>query len=88
MKLKITLISDTHTNHRDITDSLPGGDVLIHSGDIMNSGRDVEDVYDFCEWFNDLNYTHKIFIAGNHDRLFETNPKLINEILTEEIEPL
>ena len=61
--MKITFISDTHNKHKLLTDNnlLPGGDVIIHSGDI--SGRGYEDeIIDFLEWFQDLNYTHKIFI--------------------------
>jgi Icc-related predicted phosphoesterase len=72
--MRITFISDTHTKHHQVTNDLPGGDLLIHAGDIMNSGRDRDDIVLFCDWFNELdNYTHKLFIAGNHDRLFETN---------------
>ena len=72
--MRITFISDTHTKHHEVTNDLPGGDLLIHAGDIMNSGRDQDDIVSFCDWFNQLdNYTHKIFIAGNHDRLFETD---------------
>ena len=70
--MKITFISDTHNKHKELTDNnlLPGGDVIIHSGDI--SGRGYEDeIIDFLDWFQDLNYTHKIFIAGNHDFWFE-----------------
>lgn len=72
---RITFISDTHTKHKVCELDLPGGDILLHAGDIMNSGYDMNDIQNFCEWFDDLdNYTHKIFIAGNHDRLFENNP--------------
>ena len=72
---KITFISDTHGKHHEITDDLSGGDILIHAGDIMNSGRHKEEALSFLEWFNSLdNYKHKIFIAGNHDRLFENIP--------------
>jgi predicted phosphodiesterase len=74
--MKLTFISDTHTKHKLIPSTdLPGGDIIIHSGDIMNSGYSYADIADFCEWFSGLEqYTHKIFIAGNHDRLFEDNP--------------
>jgi Icc-related predicted phosphoesterase len=73
--MKITFISDTHTKHYQVTNDLPGGDLLIHAGDIMNSGRSRDDIVSFCDWFNQLdNYTHKLFIAGNHDRLFENDP--------------
>jgi Icc-related predicted phosphoesterase len=72
--MRITFISDTHTKHYQVTNDLPGGDLLIHTGDIMNSGRDRDDIVLFCDWFDQLNnYTHKLFIAGNHDRLFETD---------------
>ena len=36
-KMKITFISDTHTKHHQVTSQLPGGDLLIHAGDLMNS---------------------------------------------------
>lgn len=68
----ITFISDTHNKHRELEGKLPGGDIIIHSGDIMNSGYSWREIDDFCEWFSGLDqYKHKIFIAGNHDRLFE-----------------
>jgi predicted phosphodiesterase len=39
----ITFISDTHTKHRYCELDLPGGDLLIHAGDLMNSGYDEND---------------------------------------------
>lgn len=78
---KITFISDTHGKHHEITGDLPGGDILIHCGDFMNSGRYEGEAISFLEWFNGLdNYKHKIFIAGNHDRLFEDVPTIAREI--------
>jgi Icc-related predicted phosphoesterase len=80
--MKITLISDTHTRHHEITNDLPGGDLLIHSGDLMNSGRNIEDIKSFCKWFDSLDqYTHKVFIAGNHDRMFQEDPERAMEIV-------
>ena len=81
--MRITFISDTHTKHAQITQDLPGGDLLIHAGDLMNSGYYWEEVYPFLDWFNNLdNYDHKVFIAGNHDRLFEDRPEEIKGLLT------
>lgn len=84
--MRITLISDTHTKHEELTydpQDLPGGDLLIHAGDIMNSGRNPMDIYKFCKWFDGLEqYDHKVFIAGNHDRIFETDPEMASEIYT------
>jgi Icc-related predicted phosphoesterase len=80
---RITFISDTHTKHTRITQDLPGGDLLIHAGDLMNSGYYWEEVYPFLDWYNNLgNYEHKVFIAGNHDRLFEDKPEEIKGLLT------
>lgn len=83
--MRITLISDTHTKHAELmwdkTD-LPGGDLLIHAGDLMNSGYNSNDITSFCKWFNELEqYDHKVFIAGNHDRKFEDKPEQAMEIV-------
>ena len=77
MKTRITVISDTHTRHGLIPmEDLPGGDLLICAGDIMNSGYNKYDIYDFCHWYQSLKqYEDKIFIAGNHDRMFENHPE-------------
>ena len=79
--MNITLISDTHTNHNDLNNSLIGGDVLIHSGDVSSRGN-LEEISDFIKWFNSIDsYKQKIFIAGNHDYLFQNNPKQTTELL-------
>lgn len=78
----VTLISDTHTKHEIITKDLPGGDLLLHSGDIMNSGYEKQDVINFCNWYSSItNYKSKVFIAGNHDRMFQDFPETIEDIL-------
>jgi len=77
--MKLTFISDTHTKHNML--NLPGGDVLIHSGDFMNTGYDRHNVMRFLDWFIEQPYKQKIFIAGNHDRFFEDNPEQTNTIL-------
>jgi predicted phosphodiesterase len=81
--MRITILSDTHTRHGLIPmKDLPGGDILIHSGDIMNSGYDKNNILDFCEWFSNIKgYNDKFFIAGNHDRLFELEPEVVKGYL-------
>ena len=76
--MKIHCISDTHTRHQEI--ELSGGDVLIHSGDIL-SKPDPSQLTEFLVWFSEQKYTTKIFIAGNHDHIFEKKPTLIKKIL-------
>ena len=78
--MRITHISDTHNKHSQLNGKLPGGDLLIHSGDISSLGRQSE-VERFVKWFNGINnYTHKIFIAGNHDMTFDSE-KLLRDKL-------
>jgi len=80
--MKITFISDTHNKHNQVTSSLPGGDLLVHTGDISSMGYQHE-IQQFLKWFNKLdNYTHKIFIAGNHDWGFQNNVGEAEGILT------
>jgi len=65
--MRITFISDTHSKHKQITHDLPGGDLLIHAGDMSSMGYR-EEIKNFCDWFDSINnYYHKVFIAGNHD---------------------
>ena len=63
--MRILHISDTHGRHGELHD-LPEADVVVHSGDFTFAGSEAE-AYDFMDWFCDLPYPHKIFIAGNHD---------------------
>jgi predicted phosphodiesterase len=82
--MKITCISDTHNQHLHIPpDWLEGGDVLVHAGDISGRGS-LREVEEFLAWFNELPYTHKIMIAGNHDFWFEkVSTFAVNEMLQE-----
>jgi Icc-related predicted phosphoesterase len=81
MKKKITFISDTHTKHKHLTNDLPGGDILIHCGDISSRGY-INEIKNFLEWFDGIKgYEYKIFIAGNHDFGFQDNPKECVELL-------
>tara|TARA_B110000914_G_scaffold183930_1_gene167051 strand:+ start:412 stop:1095 length:684 start_codon:yes stop_codon:yes gene_type:complete len=76
--MKVHCISDTHNKHEEI--DLPGGDLLIHSGDIMSSDNPSE-LLQFLMWLESQLYTTKLFIAGNHDHLLEQKPELIEKIL-------
>ena len=81
--MKFVIISDTHGQHKNLT--LPKGDVIIHAGDISQRGKESE-IIDFLNWFKDLDFKYKIFIAGNHDFFFEeTSEKDIQRIIPENI---
>lgn len=63
--IDILHLSDTHGQHKNLK-SLPEADVIVHSGDFTFAGSE-EEAYDFMNWFCNLPYKQKIFIAGNHD---------------------
>ena len=52
--MKILHLSDTHGLHHRL-DDMPEADVIVHSGDISNSGTE-EEVLDFLNWFIALPY--------------------------------
>ncbi|KKM06798.1 hypothetical protein LCGC14_1740350 [marine sediment metagenome] len=84
--MKIIAISDTHGKHRDLEfrKSMPAGDMIIHAGDVSNVGT-LAQINDFLYWFGGLDYEHKIFIAGNHDFMFEQNSVLARNLIPEGI---
>jgi len=83
MEFKITVISDTHTRHRKCEGELPGGDILIHAGDFMSSGYSPYEAEEFLNWFDAISgYDTKVFIAGNHDRLMQSDPEWVKFILS------
>lgn len=81
--MKICCISDTHGKHHQL--SLPKADLIIHAGDISKRGKKNE-IIDFLNWFSNLDYTYKLFIAGNHDFFFEKeSDEKINELIPKNV---
>jgi Icc-related predicted phosphoesterase len=81
MLLKATFISDTHGRHQGITDKLTGGDIIFHTGDHSSTGSELE-IENFLNWYSQLPYTYKVFIAGNHDLGFEHQPDIIQKLIS------
>ena len=79
--LRLVCVGDTHGFHRRLV--LPPGDILIHSGDF--DGRSVKQIDDFNAWLGTLPFRYKLVVAGNHDLLFDRDPKLARAHLTEAI---
>lgn len=77
--MKVVAISDTHGLHHSL--KLPKGDMLIHAGDLSQSGFSKQ-VKNFLKWFSAQDFKYKIFIAGNHDFFFEkkTEERIRNTI--------
>ena len=76
--MKAILISDTHSMHGYLKNMPPDADAIIHSGDVSKRGTK-QQVLDFLYWYSHLPYRYKIFIAGNHDFLFEDDPEFIKQ---------
>lgn len=76
----VTIISDTHGLHDCVT--LPGGDLLIHCGDVSPAGE-IADVERFLSWYRRQDYARKVFIAGNHDWLFQREPQRARRLVAQ-----
>lgn len=78
--MRLVCISDTHNAHKGL--HIPDGDVLIHAGDATGQGLTLE-VERFLGWFGSQPHPHKIFIAGNHDWLFQRSPERAAQLLAQ-----
>lgn len=85
--MRILTLSDTHGLHHKIPSNWlkNDGDIkidtIIHAGDISNIGK-LDEIEDFCKWYDTLDFTNKIFIAGNHCWGFQRQPKEVAEIIS------
>jgi calcineurin-like phosphoesterase family protein len=61
--IRVVCISDTHTL---IPNHVPPGDILIHAGDLTNSGS-VASLQSQINWLCSLPHKEIIVISGNHD---------------------
>lgn len=78
--MRLVCISDTHEFHDQV--QIPDGDVLIHAGDITMQGHPGK-VAKFLAWFGEQPHKNKIFIAGNHDWIFETKPEIARQMVAQ-----
>jgi len=65
----VVCISDTHNSHASLP-PLPAGDILIHAGDLSQSGSP-EEVSAALDWMAAQPHLHKFLIAATHDRCLE-----------------
>ena len=69
---KIFAFSDTHGMYRRL--SIPSdSDILICAGDACE-GFNPADLKNFFEWYLNIPAKLRIFVPGNHDRIFNTEP--------------
>lgn len=78
--MKLVCYSDAHWHFREV--KVPPGDVLVYAGDWC-SGDDMMNTIHFASHLKTLPHKHKIVIAGNHDRIAESNPELVANLFAE-----
>ncbi|KAJ5691608.1 hypothetical protein N7488_012343 [Penicillium malachiteum] len=64
--ITVVCISDTHNTQTKV----PNGDILIHAGDLTQSGS-FQELQDAITWLRSLPHPTKIVIAGNHELLLD-----------------
>jgi hypothetical protein len=74
--IRFCLISDTHDRHH-LFPQLPPCDILVHSGDILMTGRlmsrhgAIRKLTAFNEWIGQQSARWRIVVGGNHDSVLE-----------------
>jgi len=81
ISMKVVIISDTHTFHREPSFEIPDGDTLIHCGDFTMSGS-IHEAFEFKDWFDNLPHQNKLVIGGNHDRCFGQDEMMALKMFT------
>ncbi|KAF2644758.1 metallophosphoesterase domain-containing protein 2 [Massarina eburnea CBS 473.64] len=83
---RVVCISDTH-NHFPDNDSIPAGDILIHAGDMTDSGS-IDEIQRHVNWLASLPHKEIIVISGNHDTYLDprTRPSLREDQRTGEVD--
>ena len=69
---RIFAFSDTHGMYRRIS-ILADADILICAGDACE-GFNPDDLQDFFAWYTSIPAKLRIFVPGNHDRIFNQEP--------------
>ena len=76
---KICAFSDTHGMYRRLT--IPSdADILICAGDACE-GFNPADLQDFFAWYTSIPAKLRIFVPGNHDRIFDQDPTRARDLI-------
>ncbi|KAI9895097.1 MAG: hypothetical protein M1814_000322 [Vezdaea aestivalis] len=75
--ITVVCISDTHNAHPPV----PGGDLLIHAGDLTQVGS-IQELQATIDWLKTLPHKHKVVIAGNHDVALESEASKTSNALS------
>lgn len=75
--IKIVCLSDTHDS---VVQNVPDGDLLIHCGDMTNSGTAAA-IQKQIDWLASLPHQHKVLVCGNHDSWFDLSSRTEEDTL-------
>jgi predicted phosphodiesterase len=83
--MRIVCLSDTHSfnarigtlqeNDPEPVGVIPDGDILIHAGDLTDSGKPNE-IFDAYAWLSNMPHQRIVVTPGNHDFGFQKIPEL------------
>jgi Icc-related predicted phosphoesterase len=76
--LRIVALADTHLQHDGLV--VPGGDVLIHAGDMLQYGS-LDELARAADFFRAQPHPIKILVAGNHEVCLERQPEKARALL-------
>ncbi|KAJ6132365.1 hypothetical protein N7471_007580 [Penicillium samsonianum] len=76
--VSIICVSDTHNSQPN----LPDGDILIHAGDLTQSGS-LKELQATLTWLRAQSHPTKIVVAGNHDLLLDAARDNSDKAITE-----
>jgi predicted phosphodiesterase len=78
---KIFAFADTHGLYRRL--SVPAdADILVCAGDACE-GFAPDELKDFFAWYNSIPAIIRIFVAGNHDMVFDQQPEYARSLVPE-----
>ncbi len=80
---KIFAFADTHGLYRRL--SVPAdADILVCAGDACE-GFAPDELKDFFAWYNSIPAIIRIFVAGNHDMIFDLQPEYARSLIPDGI---
>jgi Icc-related predicted phosphoesterase len=87
--MRIVALADTHLFTDDYKPDdagrvLPDGDVLLHVGDALRGGS-LRELTRFAVFFRAQPHRIKIFVPGNHDGIFESDPESARMLLGSDV---
>jgi Icc-related predicted phosphoesterase len=70
--MDLVIMGDTHEIHQEV--EVPGGDLLIFTGDLSMFSKNMSAIEDFNDWLGELPHRWKLVIPGNHEFFLEAAP--------------